>query len=46
MTSGEVDEGWAREHHGYWADEVLGEEGAGGASDAPANAAENPAPAE
>lgn len=30
MITGEVDEAWAREHHGYWADDVLGK------SDAPA----------
>lgn len=24
MITGEVDEAWAREHHGYWADDVIG----------------------
>ena len=28
MISGEVDEGWARQHHGVWLDEVQGRSGA------------------
>jgi len=28
MITGEVDEGWARQHHGVWLDEVQGRSGA------------------
>lgn len=40
MITGEVDEGWAREHHGYWADDVIGK------AEAPAGSRAEGVPAE